>query len=110
MSSILEDLTSIAKEKGIKIEGTIGVTHDTTWQNAPDWAKWKAQSADGTWAWFSTKPEPHNFGLYVIGTFMPSGNGKYENIKSTNGSHYLTQPNPKWKQTITKRPLTKEVK
>lgn len=101
--SNLDDLTSIAKEKGIEVTGHIGVTYKSSWDNAPSWARWRAQSADGTWEWFSTKPQPHDFGLYVVGTFMPSGKGKKESIH-TGGSHYMTKPNKEWRKTIEKRP------
>lgn len=100
----MEELTTIAKNKGIPIDGVIGVTHDSEWDNAPDWAKWKAQSADGSWEWFSTKPQPHNFGLYVVGTFMPSGKGQKETIRTNTGSHYMSRPNPEWRSTVSKRP------
>lgn len=101
--SSLDELTSIAKQQGLEIDGSIGVTYDSSWNDAPGWAKWKAQSADGTWEWFSTKPKAYDFGLYVKGTFMASGKGVKETIKS-GGSHYLTRPNPNWRKTIEKRP------
>ncbi len=84
-----------------------GLTYDKSWEEAPDWAKWKAQSADGTWEWFSTKPRACDFGLYVKGTFMPSGKGKKEIIKSGDGNRYFTRPNPEWRKTVSKRPLSK---
>ena len=28
------------------------------WKDAPDWAQWKAQDANGTWCWYETKPIP----------------------------------------------------
>lgn len=82
----------------------IGQTYDGGWEEAPSWAKWKAQDADGTWSWFGTKPKPHNFGLYVSGTFMPTGKGEKETIKTGSGVYYLTNPNPSWRKTISKRP------
>ena len=29
-----------------------------SWKNAPAWAKWLAQDADGTWYWYEFRPEP----------------------------------------------------
>lgn len=84
-------------------ETIIGRTYRGDWQEAPKWANWKAQDADGTWKWFSTKPKPHNFGLYVKGTFLATGKGKEEIIGSENATHYLTTPNPSWRKTIEKR-------
>ena len=92
----------MSKKLGKKI--TIGATHDSSWDEAPDWARWKAQSADGTWEWFSTKPKGYNFGLYVSGTFMASGKGKKEVIGLDGKTHYTTRPNPEWRGTVSKRP------
>ena len=102
---MLNELNKIASDK-FGEEVKIKVSSKPDWGNAPDWAKWVAQSADGCWEWFSTKPAPHNFGLYVKGTFMPSGKGKKECVE-TEGTHILTKPNPDWKKTVMKRPFTK---
>lgn len=96
----------ISNKVGSKVE----VTHKGKWSDAPSWAKWLAQSADGTWEWFSTKPKPRNFGLYVAGTFVVSGKGKSETIKSGDGKYYITRPNPNWRKTIEKRPTGAERK
>lgn len=82
-------------------------TYDADWSEAPEWAKWKAQSADGTWEWFSTKPKAYDFGLYVKGTFMPSGKGKKEVIGG--GTRYWSTPNPDWRKTVEKRGLKEEL-
>jgi hypothetical protein len=89
------------------MKDTLGVTHDSTWGEAPEWAKWKTQDGDGTWQWFSHKPHWGNWGLYRNGTWMLKSehgeNGKQEYIK-TKGTHYITGPNPDSKNAIWKRP------
>ena len=95
-------------EMSNKLNTNIGFSTKGKWADAPDWARWIAQSADGTWEWFSTKPQPHNFGLYVVGTFMPSGKGKKETIMSGDGKYYFSKQNPNWRGTVEKRPKEKE--
>lgn len=72
------------------------------WSNAPEWAKWLAQSADGIWDWFETKPKACNFGLYANGTFMCAGNGRKE--CASKEKYIVTSPNKEWRKTIEKRP------
>ena len=83
----------------------IGIARDGDWSQAPEWAKWKAQDAEGIWSWFSTKPQPYNFGLYANGTFLASGKGKKEQVDK-GYTHYLSTPNKDWRKTVSKRPTT----
>lgn len=39
----------------------------TGWENAPDWARWKAMDEDGRWFWWSEKPESHTDGIWIGG-------------------------------------------
>jgi hypothetical protein len=100
----MEKEKEIEKEfsKRTGYQATINVSGKPSWDNAPEWAKWLAQSADGIWDWFETKPKAYNFGLYVKGTFMCAGKGKKE--CATKGTHILTRPNKEWRKTIEKRP------
>jgi len=75
---------------------------------APEWARWLAQDKDGCWAWFSTKPQPHNFGLYANGTFLASDKGKKEGCSKT--THTLTTPNKDWKKSVIKIAKSKQLK
>lgn len=34
------------------------------WDIAPDWARFKAQNADGSWYWFEQRPEPEQSGSW----------------------------------------------
>ena len=97
----MNELETIFKEK-FGQNKTLGFSSKVDWSEAPHWANWCAQSADGMWDWFSTKPKAYDFGLYVKGSFMASGKGKQESMSST--THIVTRPNPDWKKTIEKRP------
>lgn len=81
---------------------SLSVSREPSWKDAPEWAKWLAQDKDGIWSWFSTKPEPHNFGLYANGTFLASGKGKKESCNNT--THTITRINEDWRRTIVKAP------
>lgn len=94
-------LESIFKEK-FGHDKTLGKASKIDWVNSPDWAKWCAQDADGCWSWFSTKPQPYDFGLYVKGTFMPYGKGIKKNMSEA--THIMTNPNKNWRSTVEKRP------
>lgn len=87
---------------------SLSVSRQPDWADAPEWAKWLAQDKDGLWAWFSTKPQPHNFGLYADGTFLASGDGHKEGCSRT--AHTLTSINQDWRKTVTKRPTPDQIK
>ena len=82
----------------------LSTSRQPDWSQAPEWAKWLAQDKDGVWSWFSTKPEPHNFGLYANGTFLASRKGKKESYSKT--TFTLTSINENWRKTVVKRPVT----
>lgn len=37
------------------------------WKDAPDWAQWLSQDADGEWFWSEEEPE---YGVYVPGQWF----------------------------------------
>jgi hypothetical protein len=61
------------------------------WSTAPDFARYLAQDADGTWIWFENKPEPRSH------TWAACGNWK-EAAKVI----------PDWLLTREKRPVHNE--
>lgn len=57
------------------------------WKDAPKWAQWLAQDADGIWRWHYTKP------FTVLGQWASGGYSE---------SALIT--NPYWKETVEERP------
>ncbi len=55
----------------------------------PEWVKWKAQDADGTWWGYSVEPLQHSNGWYENEV------GQYIKIEQS-------QPNPDWQNTLQK--------
>ena len=101
------DFAEKEMSKKLKQEVTIGIAHDESWDNAPEWAKWKAQNGDGTWYWYKTKPKWYSFGLYAKGTWMPKKNKDGEYIKEIVGkgkTHYISRAVKNSKDTLQKRP------
>jgi hypothetical protein len=70
------------------------------WENAPEWAQWLAQDADGQWCWFRHKPlkesEPamwnNNLSLSVKG--QPQWQRASKQSSSVN-----------WRRTLEERPI-----
>lgn len=66
-----------------------GEHYDDPWAGAPEWAKWKAQDADGEWCWFENKPVKSSSKrmwlprLGMTGRISPKGD-----------------PNPRWRHTL----------
>lgn len=67
------------------------------WEDAPDWAMWLAQDADGSWAWYQRKPVQlrgdHGGGLWDIRQYLHEWLGAGRD-----------KPNPEWKATLERRP------
>lgn len=65
------------------------------WEDAPDWAEWLAQDADGFWAWFRREPRLGHNEDWVVGeqTALPTWS------KAGKG-----QTNPNWRTTLERRP------
>lgn len=67
------------------------------WGDAPDWAKWLAQDANGSWGWYQRKPvqlrADHGAGVWDIRQihheWLGAGFGKL---------------NPDWQSTLERRP------
>jgi hypothetical protein len=57
------------------------------WDDAPEWSNWLAMDADGSWAWYATKPNP------TLNYF--STNGRYARI---------TIPKKEWEKSLQQRP------
>lgn len=57
------------------------------WKDAPEWAEWLAQDADGAWWWFQNEPEQRGGG--EDGRWHPLTTGKF--YRATKSS----QPGPK---------------
>ena len=65
------------------------------WDNAPKWAYWAAQDADGEWWWYEGKPyigEKDELWLY---DYAPSYDADLM---------CQTEPNPNWRDTLTEKP------
>ena len=60
------------------------------WKDAPDWANWLAQDADGIWGWFSSMPDAMDT-CWV-------GLGKWAECVYTDGR------NPNWRDTLEQPP------
>ena len=61
------------------------------WAGAPDWAKYKAQDADGEWRWYSSRP-----GARVATGYWVVSKGRID----TSGGN---EPNPNWRDTLITR-------
>ena len=59
------------------------------WADAPAWAMWLAQDADGEWNWCENCPEAGSSCWYPDGNFSPACESK---------------PNPNWRNTLEARP------
>lgn len=64
----------------------------SVWDDAPDWANWRAQDAGGEWWWFSNRPSqiPHREEWNVY-----TGDISF---------HQCDTPNPNWRDTLQERP------
>lgn len=58
-------------------------------KNLPGWVKWKAQDADGAWWGYSVEP-------------LEFSDGWYENEVGQRIKIEQSQPNPNWKNSLTK--------
>lgn len=62
------------------------------WKDAPEWAEWVAQDADGTWWFYGYKPRPW-LGMCWM-TSHPMGR-----------QHpHKSEPNKNWRKTLENRP------
>lgn len=62
-----------------------------SWSDAPEWAQWVAQDADGEWCWYLEKPNPLRKQWSVSGRVDLASKGDI-------------QPNPNWYETLQQRP------
>ena len=60
-----------------------------SWKDAPEWAMWLAQDADGEWCWCENKPSAVVWYWYPDGHFSSACESK---------------PNPNWRNTLEARP------
>ena len=62
------------------------------WNNAPEWAQWVAQDADGQWTWYDRKPMQFNTHIWY------------------NDSQYFVayndEANNNWQKTLEERPVS----
>lgn len=63
------------------------------WKDAPDWANWLAQDADGEWFWWKAKPKISGGQFW-----MPS------RYPATYARALRSDPNQGWKDTLESRP------
>lgn len=60
------------------------------WEDAPEWAQWLAQDANGQWYWYSTRPIRHK-GAWFNGHDLSRFAGDW-------------MRNKKWYDTLERRP------
>jgi hypothetical protein len=68
--------------------GNTGEHYDDPWADAPEWAKYKAQDANGSWYWFSDEPDMESRQWY---------SGKMLE------RYIVSEPNPNWRTTLISR-------
>ena len=61
------------------------------WKDAPEWAKYLAQDADGRWYWYEARPKIDN----ILNLFYNRTDTDFALVNSAN---------PNWKDTLEKRP------
>lgn len=70
-----------------------------SWENAPEWAKWLAQDADGEWCWFRHKPLKES---------EPAIWNNDINLSVKDETQWRrageSKPNENWRRTLEKRP------
>jgi hypothetical protein len=49
------------RRQAIDQNGNDGAVYEDPWYGAPEWAKYKAQDADGNWYWYSHRPRQGGF-------------------------------------------------
>ncbi len=69
----------------------VEISEHPSFEFAPDWANWTGQDADGTWYWFSARPQPF-------------GNGWATDRKHVEITSVRT-PNKYWFSTLAARPI-----
>ena len=69
------------------------------WKDAPEWAMWLAQDADGLYCWFFNKPYEGEACWMpdISGGFNPHGD-TYDTV------HGDFAKNPRWKKSLESRP------
>ena len=72
------------------------------WDDAPDWAEWLAQDADGEWAWFREPPHLDQNGSKTWIVSNPDGQPLPTWVKAGSG-----KTNPNWRKTLEPKPDTK---
>lgn len=66
-----------------------------SWEDAPDWAQYLSQDADGSWCWFEIEPKKSK-------DLWERSDGNYYVFNSIRGRTY----NPNWRDTLEQRPAT----
>lgn len=61
---------------------TIGGTMQIDWSKAPEWARYVAMDADGTWFWFEKKPHK-SYEYWVVGQGLQAPVFELDNWQST---------------------------
>lgn len=64
------------------------------WGDAPKWAKWLAQDADGEWFWWKAKPRPGGADKFWVPVKF---SGPF--TRAMRGAQ-----NPDWAETLERRP------
>jgi hypothetical protein len=67
------------------------------WVDAPEWAQWLGQDADGQWWWHEFRPKPESFTERGEPEFWHSVNSQYDWARST-------PVKGDWKETLEHRP------
>lgn len=66
------------------------------WKDAPEWAQWLAQNADGDWYWYADKPR-----IFVTTSRWASSRRWKHGWSDIAG---IGKPDPNWRATIEQRP------
>lgn len=88
-------MQNVCKHEQIEVNSgpiTDGSSISPSWNDAPEWAQWLAQSPFGQWCWCAVKPSPSPDGWLHFGFVEPSRHG---------------DPTTNWQSTLQPRPETK---
>lgn len=83
------------RQKAVEQNGNDGAVYDDPWYGAPEWATWKAQDADGTWCWYSAKPDAKT--VRWVCSQARDSTWKRDKLATD------TNPNPDWRDTLISR-------
>jgi hypothetical protein len=80
------------RRQAIDQNGNDGAVYEDPWYGAPEWARFKAQDADGRWWWYDVEP-------YQLRNLWVSEGDNRETALAQSAD-----PNPNWRDTLIERP------